>query len=62
MKVTEIRVFDVNGKLILNIKDETLLLETKEGFINVSYVSEYSEHKRHVLIPSTNISQVLYWE
>ena len=61
MKVEEIRIIDVNGKNIVDINSKAILLEIKDRFIDVSYIG-YSGYRRHVLIPSTNISQVLYRE
>lgn len=60
MKVTELVIIDVNGVTILDIADKNIQLVVKEGFIEVAY--DANNCRRHVLVPSTNISKVIYYE
>ena len=58
-KVQELKIIDVNEVAVLDIANKGILLETEEGFVGVSY--DIHGNRRHVLMPSTSISRVIFY-
>lgn len=58
-KVKELKIIDVNEMTVLDIADKNILLETEEGFVGVSY--DIHGDRRHILMPSTSISKVIFY-
>ena len=59
VKVQELKIIDVNEVAVLDIANKGILLETEEGFVGVSY--DIHGNRRHVLMPSTSISRVIFY-
>lgn len=60
IQVKELKVVDVNEVTVLDIADENIVLETEDGFVGVSYDSHGS--RRHVLMPSTSIGRIIFYQ
>lgn len=59
VKAKELKIIDVNEVTVLDIADKSILLETEEGFVGVSY--DIHGNRRHVLMPSTSISRIIFY-
>ena len=60
VKVKTLKIIDVNEVTVLDIADKGILLETEEGFVGVSY--DIHGDRRNILMPSTSISKVIFYQ
>lgn len=61
MEVKSVTIIDMKGSNILSIEDKNIQFIYGDGVVGVTYDSNTGE-RRHVIVPLTNISQVIVYE